>query len=824
MDDARQSLPSDKLPSGSLAPGQTESSTTNRPPIRPLFADEADAAEPPDFGPPLDFEAGPDTHEPDFGDPLEFGASGALATANQIGEQRDLRTGQRPGIELTGDRLLDALRATFGHQEFRPLQREVAEAILAGRDVFALMPTGGGKSLCYQLPALLTEGVTVVVSPLIALMKDQVDALIAHGVPAMFINSALDFDEVRRRQAAVARGAVKLLYVAPERLMMPGFLRLLSSVRVSCFAIDEAHCISEWGHDFRLDYRQLRQLRSLFPGTTIAAFTATATGRVQQDIVAQLGLRDPGLFRGTFNRPNLFYEVHPKVQGADHDLIGYVKRWQGQSGIVYCQSRAETERVAMLLHSNGHGAAAYHAGLGPEARKQRQDAFISGRVSIIVATIAFGMGIDKADVRFVVHYDLPKSLEGYAQESGRAGRDGEPSECVLFFSYGAAAKVRYFIDQMESEAQQAIAKQQLQQMLDWAGGTSCRRRALLAYFDEPFAGQPAPCCDTCQSPVALEDWTIPAQMFMSCVKRTGERFGAQHVIDVLRGSSGERIQRLGHDRLSTYGIGKDRTAEEWWHLARQLLAQGHLRRDALQHDALTITEQGNAVLFRGQSLMLAPAPEVRRKRVAKAVLEESDADYDVELYACLVDVRKRLADERGAPAYAVFPDRVLRQLASQRPTTRADLLTVSGVGDYKAAAYGEPFLDEIARYIGVARTEAPIEKVEAPQRRRSTEPGPTVMRTVELFNEGYSPEEIAVSRRLTLRTIEEHLTESIEHGAELNLDRLVDSARRLTIEDHFVELGLDSPLKPVMERLGEGSTYSEVMFVRAALRAQRDRG
>ncbi len=730
-----------------------------------------------------------------------------------------------PPASVPVDRLLDALRATFGHQDFRPLQREIAEAILAGRDVFALMPTGGGKSLCYQLPALLADGMTVVVSPLIALMKDQVDGLVARAVPATFINSALDWNEVMERQAEVACGAVKLLYVAPERLMTPGFLRLLSSVRVSCFAIDEAHCISEWGHDFRLDYRELQQLRALFPAATIAAFTATATARVQRDIVAQLGLRDPAVFRGSFNRPNLFYEVRPKVSGSDEDLLAYIERWQGKSGIVYCQSRAETERVATLLRGRGHAAAAYHAGLGAEERKQRQDAFIGGEVSVIVATIAFGMGIDKADVRFVVHYDLPKSLEGYAQESGRAGRDGESSECVLFFRYSAAAKVRYFIDQIESTTQRTIARQQLQQMLDWASGTACRRRVLLAYFDEPFVGQSAPCCDACRSPAVLEDWTIPAQMFMSCIKRTGERFGAQHVIDVLRGGTGERIRRLGHDRLSTYGIGRDRSAEEWWYLVRQLLAQGYVLRDAQEHDALKITEQGASVLFRGQRLMLPPAPGASRKRAGRASrVPDAPTDYDADLYGRLTEVRKRLADEHRVPAYVIFADKVLRSLAAQRPTTRAELRTVSGVGEYKAAAYGDAFLDEIAHYLGVVRTEAPAGAMPVPAgRTRPAAPGATVVQTVELFNAGRGPEEIAVARRLTLRTVEQHLAEALEAGAQLDLDRLVRPDRRRAIEDVLTEVGLDSLLKTVMERLGDGFNYSELLFVRAALRARRDR-
>ncbi len=474
------------------------------------------------------------------------------------------------------------------------------------------MPTGAGKSLCYPLPALLLDGLTVVVSPLIALMKDQVDALRRRGIPAAFINSSLTSTEVGRLQGAVARGEVRILYVAPERLLIPAFLQLLSSVKVAFFAIDEAHCISEWGHDFRPEYRALTQLRQRFPSSVIGAFTATATTRVRADIVGQLRLDQAAHFRGSFNRPNLFYEVHRKKQSFA-ELVALLSETPEAAGIVYCLSRNTTDEVAGGLQARGFAAAAYHAGLSPDERRVRQEAFGTGETKIIVATIAFGMGIDKPDVRFVVHYDVPKNLEGLYQETGRAGRDGEPSRCVLFYSYADIAKHEHFITQKATEAEQSVARQQLRAVVDWAESAKCRRRTLLAYFDEDLAEQPGPCCDVCREPPTLVDRTVDAQKFLSCVKRTGERFGATYIVDVLRASSAERILRLGHDKLSTYGIGRDRSKEEWTHLARQLVQGGYVRRAEDEFNALKLTDAGNAVLFDGK-LVFLPGPTVARAR------------------------------------------------------------------------------------------------------------------------------------------------------------------------------------------------------------------
>jgi ATP-dependent DNA helicase RecQ len=610
-------------------------------------------------------------------------------------------------------RALDMIKRVFGYDAFRPLQREIVRAIIERRDAFVLMPTGGGKSLCYQLPALLLDGLTVVVSPLIALMKDQVDRLEALGVPATFINSSLDPAEVRARGAAVARGEVKLLYVAPERLVMPGFLQLLERVPLAFFAVDEAHCISEWGHDFRPEYRELKQLRTRFPGTPLAAFTATATARVQADIIEQLGLQGAARFRGRFDRPNLFYAVRPK-QGAYEQLRTYLRLRSG-AGIVYCGSRATTESVAERLRADGVAAVAYHAGLEPDERRRRQEAFARDDVRVVVATIAFGMGIDKPDVRFVIHYDLPKNLEGYYQESGRAGRDGDPSECLLFYSYADAVKLQSFLQERISPTERQAAAEGLRKMIDWAESTTCRRRALLAYFDaEPDrsaeeGGAAGPCCDRCLQPVELVDYTVPVQMFLACAKRVGERFGAAHLIDVLRGAQTEKVDRFGHQRLSTYGIGAERPVAEWQHIARELIRAGYARQDAEAYNAVRVTPLGAEVLFKGRQVELArwtpPASPPRQRRSA-ADLEAAGAD--AALFDRLRALRKRLADERRVPPYVIFHDSVLREMAAQLPRSPAQLRAISGVGERKLADYGGVFLQEIGAYLDGEGSAAPL--------------------------------------------------------------------------------------------------------------------
>jgi ATP-dependent DNA helicase RecQ len=503
----------------------------------------------------------------------------------------------------TADLINGALHSVFGFGSLRPLQAEVINAIMDGRDTFVLMPTGGGKSLCYQLPAVLMSGVTVVVSPLIALMKDQVDKLVAAGVAATFINSSLDYEEARRRQADVVAGKVKLLYVAPERLMMPVFLSMLAHVDVGLFAIDEAHCISEWGHDFRPEYRALSELRMRFPSVPIAAFTATATPGVQRDIRAQLALRDPVSVRGNLDRPNIRYQVWPK-RDSYRSLMGFLRTKPGESGIIYVQSRATADGIAERLRRDGVRALSYHAGMDGDERHARQDAFLKDQAAVMVATIAFGMGIDKPDIRFVVHLDLPKNLEGYYQESGRAGRDGQAAEALLFYSYGDVMKHEYFI-QEKPEAEQQVARLQLGKMVEWAKSSACRRESLLRYFNETLNMRPDPCCDACEAPMVEDsDHTVAAQMFLSCAKRTGEQFGAVYLTKVLMGARDKRLLANSHDELPTYGIGREKGRGEWAHIASELMERGYVKPDPERGNGLGVTPLGEGVLFQKEEVWL----------------------------------------------------------------------------------------------------------------------------------------------------------------------------------------------------------------------------
>ena len=501
---------------------------------------------------------------------------------------------------------LAILKARFGYDSFRALQEEIIGNVLGRRDSLTLLPTGGGKSLCYQLPALIFDGITLVISPLIALMKDQVDALNANGIAARFINSSLPASEIEHVQAQVRRGQVKILYVAPERLALPAFRRFLHSLNLSLIAIDEAHCISEWGHEFRPDYRNLRQLRQDFPSVPVIALTATATERVREDIIGQLGLQKGRVFLSSFNRANLSYSVQPKASSWGH-LTSLLDQRRSQSVIIYCFSRQETEDLARDLNARGLSARPYHAGLDPEVRRRTQEDFIRDRVPIIVATIAFGMGIDKPDIRLVVHYSLPRSLEGYYQETGRAGRDGLPSECVLFYSYADKARQDYFINQIEDAVEQRNARQKLAKMVEFAQVPSCRRRFILEYFGERWPEENCGGCDVCLESRDEFDATEIAQKILSAVVRTGERFGANHIIQVLSGSREKRILELGHDRLSVYGIAKDVGRPELREIIGQLQARRLLVRSGGEYPTLAVTDGGRQLLQGRQSVTL-PLP------------------------------------------------------------------------------------------------------------------------------------------------------------------------------------------------------------------------
>jgi ATP-dependent DNA helicase RecQ len=592
------------------------------------------------------------------------------------------------------------LKSTFGYSTFRPLQREIIEANLAGEDVFALLPTGGGKSLCFQLPALARPGLTVVVSPLIALMKDQVDALQASGVAATFLNSTLGADESRARLRGLHRGEYKLLYAAPERLMLDGWVENLKTWNVTCIAIDEAHCVSEWGHDFRPEYRQLAKLRTALPDVPMMALTATATGRVREDIVAHLKLVDPQTFVASFNRPNLTYRVVPKDEPAKQ-IIDFVRKREHESGIIYCASRATAERVADSLAGRGFLARPYHAGLPAEERARNQEMFLRDDTRIICATIAFGMGINKPNVRWVIHHDLPKNIEGYYQETGRAGRDGLPGDCLLLFSAGDIAKQTHFLDEITNEQERSIARTQLRQIVHYAESSSCRRAELLQYFGETFPLDNCGACDNCSEPRESFDGTIVAQKFLSCVYRIQQasRFGAgmNHVIEVLTGAKTEKITRWGHDRLTTYGIGGELSRSQWGSVGRELMRLGYVGIGSGEYATLEMTEVGMAILRARTPITLTKPMDTPKSR--RVVRREGDIACDEILFERLRTLRKSLADERKVPAYIVFGDNTLRALARAYPETVSDLEGIPGIGEKKREEFGEVFTTAIAEYL-----------------------------------------------------------------------------------------------------------------------------
>jgi ATP-dependent DNA helicase RecQ len=606
----------------------------------------------------------------------------------------------------SSNHLLDLLKQSFGFDSFRPLQEEIIHDALAGRDVFALLPTGAGKSLCFQLPALARPGLTVVVSPLISLMKDQVDALTTSGVAATFLNSTLKANEVGARMLGLRDGKYRLLYVAPERLMLPGFLANLKDWPVNLIAIDEAHCISEWGHDFRPEYRQLAQLRELFPGTPLMALTATATRRVQNDIVTQLRLRRPSCYVASFNRPNLTYRVLPKDSGYQQ-LFRFVNGHEHESGIVYCQSRNSTENLAARLDADGIRTEPYHAGLEAATRARNQELFLRDEVQVICATIAFGMGINKSNVRFIVHYDLPKNIEGFYQETGRAGRDGLPSECLLLFSAGDAVKYSKFIDEISNPREREIARQQLRQMVQLAESAECRRVALLRYFGEEFQAANCRACDNCLTPRETYDATIEAQKFLSCVYRLREKsqidFGINQIAEVLTGADTEKVHKWQHQTVSTYGIGRERTQHEWRLIGRELVRQGYLRQLPERFNVLQLSESGWTALKQRQPIRLVKpivTPKGRKFRDEKKRRDLiAEIDYDQTLFDRLRRLRKKLADSRGVPAYIVFSDVSLRQMARYYPVTKAEFARINGVGATKLADFGQAFIESIAAYL-----------------------------------------------------------------------------------------------------------------------------
>ena len=701
------------------------------------------------------------------------------------------------------------LKDTFGYDNFRPYQREVIENVLAGNDTLAIMPTGGGKSLCYQIPALMLDGLTLVVSPLIALMKDQVEQLRANGVSAAVLNSSISPFEYQKNMDAVRDGSAKLLYLAPETLLTPRIFSLLSQIKLALITIDEAHCISEWGHDFRPEYRQITEVRQRYPNATCLALTATATPRVRADIASSLNFEKANEFVASFNRPNLYVEVTPKRDGLGQALQFLEKRKE-ESGIIYCFSRRQVDELAAYLDVKGFSVRPYHAGLDDATRRNNQEAFIRDDVQIIVATIAFGMGINKPNVRFVIHYELPKSIEGYYQEIGRAGRDDLPAHCLLLYNYSDVSKQRYFINQKEGN-EKRVAIEHLDALVRYAEDEiSCRRKPLLAYFGETYEVENCANCDNCTSDAReLTDITIPAQKFLSCVKRTGERFGAVHVTGVLRGSKRKQILQYGHDKLSTYGIGDDLSRKQWKHLARQLTQMGFLAKEG-EYQVLRVTSEGMDALRNRTQIMGHIQEDERQSRKIPEKL-----DYDQGLFAILRQKRKELADEAGVPPYVIFSDKTLVEMSAYYPQSLESILKMSGVGQAKLRRYGEVFLSQIKAYTA----KKGLQEKEKKTYREKSDANRRYMIVGEMYNAGESLQSLSERYQVQTSTIVNHLAKFAAAGNPLKNGEGLQSLTSLSPQEQektlaaFDELGTDF-LKPVFEHLNGKIDYEALKIMR----------
>jgi len=705
----------------------------------------------------------------------------------------------------------DVLNRVFGFSEFRPDQEGIVSALLEKRDVFAVMPTGGGKSLCYQLPAHILDGLCVVVSPLISLMKDQVDAAKANGLRAEFLNSSLPVSERRRVFQALENQQLDLLYVSPERFAMPEFIATLKKLKLSFFAIDEAHCISEWGHDFRPDYLLLAELVQQFPEASVAAFTATATHQVQDDIIRKLALRNAYLVRASFDRPNLFYQVIPK-ENLDVQILRFLREHPDDSGIIYRTTRKSVESTAEFLQMQGVRALPYHAGLPDKDRKSHQEQFNRDEIHVIVATIAFGMGIDKSNVRFVLHGDLPKNVESYYQETGRAGRAGEPAHCCLYFSQGDTVKIRYFIDQMEDVVEQKMAIHQLNTMVKIAQANACRRRNILGYFGEKYPKDDCGSCDVCTGEVERIDATVDAQKVLSAIIRSGQRFGAVHIADIVVGANTQRIRQFRHDQLKTYGVGRDRDKRHWRRVLDDLVAQECVRPSDDQYPVLQLADKARPILRGEKTFMVLRQKETKRNGKTAPV-----GDYSEELFSNLRTERKRIAQESGVPPFVVFSDRTLHEMARYLPENSSELRNISGVGINKLERFGDAFLRVISEYrsahpdevkeLSVFQVPVPGSKV----RKKKTN---TICETLTLAKQGFSLEQISNHRNLSLGTISQHIEKLVGEGETLNVDQFIDPEKRIEIEKLFGQLNADT-LKPIIEASEGNITYDEARLVRA---------
>lgn len=708
----------------------------------------------------------------------------------------------------------EILRTQFGFDEFRLNQQQIIETILSQKDCLVLMPTGGGKSLCYQIPALIYDGLTVVISPLIALMKDQVDSLKSYGIEAAFLNSTQTSREQVEVFQDIRNGKLKLLYVAPERLLQSGdlFIDFLKSIKVSLFAIDEAHCISSWGHDFRPEYLQLAKLKRNFPRIPIVALTATADKLVRQDIVEKLEIKNASVFVSSFNRPNIFYSVEPKRNSYSR-LLNYLEKRRNDSGIIYCLSRKSVENLAEDLRSEGYKALPYHAGLEKETRDKHQDLFLQDEVNIIVATIAFGMGIDKSNVRYVVHCDLPKNIESYYQETGRAGRDGLQSEALLFFSWGDVTKLRDFATVEGNANQSEIMLKKLETMGNFGELRTCRRQFLLQYFGEDSDGHCGN-CDNCNTVFERIDGTVIAQKALSAVYRTNQKFGVNYLIDFLRGSQAKTI-RDEHKQLKTFGIGADISKDDWFDYFKDLITQGLLKKTDGDYPTIVLTEKSNKVL-RGEekvALMDLKAKEPKKYSLVRDV----SYPYFADLFEELKKVRTSFAKSENVPPYIIFSDASLVEMATFLPHDLSEMQKISGVGESKLNRYGQNFLQQIVKYCSENNLDSRIDlktpKREKKKSRKSNLNG-TYTESLRLFKAGKTIGEIAKLRELTRNTIENHLAKFITTG-EIKLEEIVPKHKIEPIRQAILELSETNALSPIKEFLGDNYSYGEIKAVLA---------
>ncbi|HNX24712.1 MAG TPA: DNA helicase RecQ [Spirochaetota bacterium] len=703
----------------------------------------------------------------------------------------------------------EILKNIFGYDEFRSLQMEIITSILNKKDALVVMPTGGGKSLCYQLPALLFDGLTVVVSPLISLMKDQVDQMKQLGVDAVLLNSSITRQEYNENISHIREGKVKLLYVAPETLLKNDVLQFLESINVECFAIDEAHCISEWGHDFRPEYRKIANVRKRFPGAVCIALTATATARVRSDIRKNLELSETNDFVASFNRGNLFYKIIPKDNPLEQTLE-FLEQYKNESGIIYCFSRDSVDRLYLNLKKQGYKVRPYHAGLSDDERQENQELFLKDEVQIMVATIAFGMGIHKTNVRYVIHFDLPKSIEAYYQETGRAGRDGVNSTCLLLYSYSDIHKIKYFLDQKSDGEEKKAALTQLNALTDYADTSGCRRIPLITYFGEEYTEPYCGMCDNCVSPeVHSDDITVQAQMFLSCVKRTGERFGAGHIIDILRGSKSKKVNDFNHQALSTYGIGKGYSKDTWMKLVRQFMRQKLILSDAETSGVLKLTGKAYNVM-KGAETVMGSLHDDKKRNISGSAAKE----YNSGLFEILREKRRELSVVENVPPYVIFSDKTLFEIASFFPQSHESLLKIHGIGAHKIEKYGDIILAIVTDYCSAEGIE---EGSESPNMKVYIKK-PRHIEISELYNSGIPVSEITEKEGIQQRTVIDHLFRYIQDGGSIRRDLLLplipsDEKYLALIIDAFERAGAEK-LRPVFEVLNGAVDYDTINICR----------